>query len=131
MLTQSNLRQFTGTEGYLRWQPLLFPRMVLSEGAKYVAERGGEGNNSAWWLMDAIASHQPKCLKIEQLREIQFWTLKKNADGSALLTCQIDSGVKPTITQKIPYTDFSLDEIKLWVGPLNERLYVIYLPSES
>ena len=118
MLTQSDLRQFTGTEGYFRWQPLLFPRMVLSDGAKHVAEYGGEEDNSAWWLMDAIASHQPKCLK-------------KNADGSALLTCQIDSDVKPTVSQKIPYTDFSLDEIRLWVGPLNERLYVIYLPSEN
>ena len=55
---QSNLAQFTGTEAYHRWSPL-FPRMVLTDGAMFVAKHGG--TSGAFWLMDAIVSHQPKC----------------------------------------------------------------------
>ena len=76
---QSTLDQFIGTEGYTRWSPL-FRRMVLTDGAKFVADNGGR--NGAYWLVDAIASHQPKALKNEMLREIQFWTLVvKEKDG--------------------------------------------------
>ena len=127
---QSQLDQFTGTEGYLRWSPL-FRRMVLTDGAKFVAENGG--TNGAFWLMDAIASHQPKALKNEMLRDIQFWTLEvKERDGrkSAVLTCRTDSDEKPTIIQKIEYTDFDLPKIDLWVEPLDENTYVILLPNE-
>jgi hypothetical protein len=127
---QSQLDQFTGTDGYVRWSPL-FRRMVLTDGAKFVADNGG--GNGAYWLMDAIASHQPKALKNEMLRDIQFWTLEvKEKDGrkSAVLTCRVDSGEKPVITQKIEYTDFDLPKIDLWVEPLDENTYVILLPNE-
>jgi len=127
---QSELDQFTGTERYTRWS-LLFGRMVLTDGAKFVAENGG--GNGAFWLMDAIASHQPKALKNEMLRDIQFWTLEvkeKNGRKSAVLTCRTDSGEKPVITQRIEYTDFDLPKIDLWVEPLDENTYVILLPSE-
>ena len=126
---QAELDQFIGTEGYTRWSPLLFRRMVLTDGAKFVAENGG-----AYWLMDAIASHQPKALKNPLLRYIQFWTLevkeKKNGSKSAVLTCCTDSGEKPTITQKFAHTDFDLPKIDLWVEPMDENTYVILLPSE-
>ena len=127
---QSQLDQFTGTEGYIRWSPL-FRRMVLTDGAKFVADNGG--GCGAYWLMDAIASHQPEALKNEMLRDIQFWTLEVAEDDgrkSAVLTCRTDSGEKPTITQKIEYTDFDLPKIDLWVAPLDETTYAIYLPSE-
>jgi len=127
---QAELDQFTGTDGYTRWSPL-FRRMVLTDGAKFVALNGGA--NGAFWLMDAIASHQPKALKNEMLREIQFWKLEvkeKNGSKSAVLTCRFDSGEKPFITQKIEYTDFDLDKIDLWVEPLDENTYVILLASE-
>jgi hypothetical protein len=127
---QSELDQFTGTERYTRWS-LLFGRMVLTDGAKFVAENGG--GNGAFWLMDAIASHQPKALKNEMLRDIQFWTLEvkeKNGRKSAVLTCRTDSGEKPVITQRIEFTDFDLPKIDLWVEPLDENTYVILLPSE-
>jgi hypothetical protein len=123
-----DLAQFYGTEGYLQYSPL-FPRMFLTDGAKYVAENGG--TNGAFWLMDAIASHQPQALKNESLREIQFWTLTINPDRSADLVCRVDCDRKPTITQHIEYTDFDLPKIDLWVGPLDGvSKYVIYLPSE-
>jgi len=127
---QSQLDQFTGTEGYIRWSPL-FPRMALTDGAKFVADNGG--TSGAYWLMDAIASHQPKALKDERLREIQFWKLtvtENEGRKRAVLTCRADSGETPAITQRIEYTDFDLPEIDLWVGPMDERTYCILLPSE-
>jgi hypothetical protein len=105
--------------------------MVLSDGAMFVAKNGG--TSGAFWLMDAIASHQPKALKNEILREMQFWNLKvteKNGSKSAVLTCREDSGRKPVITQKIEYMDFDLPEIDLWVGPVDESTYTILLPGE-
>ena len=109
----------------------MFPRMVLTDGTKFVADNGGR--HGAYWLMDAIASHQPKALKNEMLRDIQFWTLavaEKDGRKSAVLTCRADSGEKPVITQKIEYTDFDLPKIDLWVEPLDENTYVILLPCE-
>ncbi len=127
---QDQLIQFTGTDGYIRWSPL-FPRMTLTDGAKFVADNGG--TSGAYWLMDAIASHQPKALKDERLREIQFWKLtvtEKDGRKSAVLTCRADSGEKAAITQEIEYTDFDVPEIDLWVGPVDEKTYCILLPSE-
>ena len=126
----NDLAQFSGTEQYHRWS-ILFRRMVLSDGAMFVANNGG--TSGAFWLMDAIASHQPKALKNERLREMQFWNLKvteKDGSKSAVLTCRADSGEKPIITQKIEYTDFDLPEIDLWVGPVDESTYTILLSSE-
>jgi len=127
---QSQLDQFTGTEAYTRWSPL-FRRMLLTDGAKFVADNGG--GSGAYWIMDAIASHQPKAMRNERLREMQFWKLEvTETDGmrSAVLTCRVDSGEEPVITQKIEYTDFDLPEIDLWVAPLDENNYVIMLPTE-
>jgi hypothetical protein len=124
---QDQLRQFTGTEGYHRWSPL-FRRMVLTDGVKFVADNGG--THGAYWLADAIASHQPTAMKNVELRDMQFWNLTVKPDHSAVLTCRADSGRKPAITQRIEYTDFDLPEIDLWVGPVDETTYTILLPSE-
>ena len=75
----------------------------------------------------------PKALKDERLREFQFWKLTvtdKDGRKSAVLTCRADKGEKPAITQRIEYTDFDLPEIDLWVGPMDEKHFVIMLPSE-
>jgi hypothetical protein len=54
----SNLGFFTGTEKWTRY-PCLCPHIVLlTDGALFVAEHGGEDDNSAYWLIDAIASYQ-------------------------------------------------------------------------
>ena len=126
------LAQFSGTEGYHRWS-IMFRRMVLTDGTLFVAKNGG--TSGAFWLFDTIASHQPKALKNEMLRDIQFWKLTvkegKNGSKSAVLECRTDSGEKPFITQKIEYTDFDLPEIDIWVGPVDEAIgQVVYLPSE-
>lgn len=118
------LGHFTGTEALNRWSPL-FRRTLLTDGALYVAENGG-----AFWLLDAIASHQPKAMKNERLRKFQIWELKVNhKSGHAVLTCREDSDVKPAITQRINYTDFELDQIKFYVEFDGEH-QTIMLPSE-
>jgi hypothetical protein len=123
-MTTHDLAQFTGTEGYTRWSPL-FRSMCLTDGAKFLAEKAG-----AYWLMDAIASHQPNARrKNADLKDFQLWTLKVK-DNKATLTCQADSDQTATIRQRIEYTDFPLAEIKLYVMPLDEKHFVIMQPSE-
>lgn len=125
---QSHLANFYGTDGYHRLVPFC-PSLVFTDGCLALAEKGG-----AFWLMDAIASHQPKAMRDHMLRDIQFWKLKVNADKSAILTCSRDEG-DVAITQRIPYTDFPLDEVKVWVelggeSPEGRRMMVAMLPSE-
>jgi hypothetical protein len=126
MLSETDLMQFTGTDEYHRWS-ILFRNVVLTDGAKFVADNGG--GHGAYWLMDAIASYQPRLRKHRDVRlqEIQFWNLAVK-DGQGILTCRADSGEKPVITQRIDYTDFDRS-IDLWVEP-SDDLWVILLPSE-
>jgi hypothetical protein len=127
-LNPGDLAQFTGTAGWHKWSPL-FPKMTLTDGARYVAEHGGE--NGAYWLMDAIASHQPELLKNPRLQDAQFWTLSVNPDKTAKLTCVEDSDCPPCVEQHIDYTDFDLNELRLYCMPLGDGAhYTILLPSE-
>ena len=121
-LQESDLRNFTGTEHYYR-DPLT--RLIYTDGVKYVAEKAG-----AYWLITAIGSHQidPK-LRRGRLRDLQFWKLEVKDDKSAVLTCRADSDVPPAITQEIPYSDFPLKSIEIWVGR-DEQGMICYLPSE-
>jgi hypothetical protein len=112
-----NLHQFTGTENYYRH--LL--GIVYTDGVQYLAQEAG-----AYWLIDAIASWQidPVILKDWMLQEIQFWKLQVNSDNSAVLSCERDTD-DVVLTQDIPFTDFPLESIKLY---LNHK--VLMLPSE-
>ena len=53
-----NLSYFTGTEQWTRYACLCPHIVLLTDGVLYVAEHGGEDDNSAYWLIDAIASYQ-------------------------------------------------------------------------
>jgi len=77
----------------------------------------------AYWLIDAIASHQPRCRKDKMLRDMQFWFLRKKKDGW-ILECERDQDDVAFI-QKIEHSDFPLDVIQIWVQD-----NVILLPSE-
>jgi hypothetical protein len=123
------LAHCSGTEpgGYLRHKPFGGRGIVLAQGARFLAERVG-----AWWLMDAILSHQPEARKDEMLRDFQIWRLRVK-DKAAVLTCERDTD-DVAITQEIPYTDFPLDEVKLYLelgsaDGVNPD-YVLMLPSE-
>lgn len=131
MSLEMELRQFTGTTGYFRPQPKLFPRFVLTDGARYLAE-----NAEAFWLMDAIASLQvhPKISEHPRLNELQFWRLKVADDKSAVLSVEWDKD-EVVHTQSIEYTTFPLKSLLLYVAPSMLNFpegfaQVCYLPSE-
>jgi len=128
-----DLRQFTGTTGYFRPQPLLFPCFLLTDGTRYLAEKA-----EAFWLFDAIASLQahPKVKGHEKLNELQFWRLEVAEDESAVLSVEWDKE-QVVYSQAIEYTDFPLKSLLLYVAPSivklkreNRAVKVCYLPSE-
>ena len=115
-LTAADLHQFTGTENWHRFG--INRKVLCTDGAKYVADHGG-----AYWLLDAIAIAQ-LYEKTVSGEAFQVWTLTVNADRSASLTCD-DGNNNIVYTQQIEFTDFPLDEIRLYFTD-----NVILLPSE-
>jgi hypothetical protein len=124
-----NLQHFCGSEQYYKhWLGLCY-----TDGIKYLAE-----NAQCFWLIDAIASHQPTAKKNPRLKEFQLWFIhvgtghefiKPKAGNAAVLTCWEDTPKaesKPVIIQQIPFTDFPLKEIKLY---LKEK--ILLLPDEN
>ena len=127
---EKRLAQYCGTEGY-RFTPITKAAdMVYTDGVKEMAELCG-----AFWLLELIASYQPRCMKDRSLREIQFWTLTVK-DKKGIVTCERDSD-DVFLTQEIEHTNFPLDEMKVWLelgetsfgqGPV--EVMVAMLPSE-
>ena len=103
-ITQQALDGFYGTS---QWYRHIFGRLIYTDGIHFLTENG------AAWLVDAIASYQGAKLD-KQTEGFQLWKLKVT-DGSAILTCQADSNTPNLVRQKIPYTDFPLAEITLYV----------------
>ncbi len=104
---EANLPHFTGTESYtnLRY-PWLKSRFLLTDGTRYLAETA-----QAFWLMDAIASHQ--AAKKVASEPFQVWKLSVNEKQQAMLTCT-DGNENILAQQEIPYTSFPLAEITLY-----------------
>jgi hypothetical protein len=115
-LTAADLRQFTGSENWYRHG--INRNVVFTDGAKHIADRGG-----AYWLLDAIAIAQlyEKSVAAEAF---QVWRLKVNPDRSARFTCD-DGNRNLVYKQDLEFTDFPLDEIKLYFTD-----NTILLPSE-
>lgn len=117
-LTQAELDAFTGTDNIYQHS---LGNIYYTDGVKYLATQG-----QAFWLLDAIASYQTsKLLDQQDLAEFQLWQLTVAPDKSAVLTCQSDSNNEPVVTQNIPYTDFPLTTIKLYLAD-----QILLLPSE-
>ena len=88
-------------------------RATYSDGVKFVAEKAG-----AYWLIDAITSHQPKAAPACQ--GFQHWTLTKNKTGSGAKLVCTDGGIggakaKVVVKQSIPFTDFPLPSIEMYL----------------
>jgi hypothetical protein len=130
MIDKNILAGFGGSEQWHKWSPL-FPNVTLTDGAKYIADNGGQ--SGAYWLMDAIASQIEEAKKANEMcADFQSWELKVNLqEHTAVLTCIPDTGMDPVVTQNFEYTDFDLPELKLWVEPGGpEDTMVILLPDE-
>lgn len=111
---KAELLGFTGTENYYK-HPL---GLRYTDGVKHLAELAG-----AYWLLDAIASWQPKASKIDE--EFQLWELTVNANRSAVLCFKQDSNLPAAIKQEIEYTDFPVGSFRLYV-----EQGIALLPSE-
>ncbi|MEG5170814.1 DUF6876 family protein [Microcoleus sp. B3-D7] len=127
---QIGLQHCTGTTQYFKHS---LTKLQYTEGIQYLAE-----NAESYWLIDAIASYQHQLGKKENLKQFQVWLLivgddhkiiKSAVNHDAVLTCWEDTpktGDKPVIRQDIPFTDFPLPEMKLYV-----KDSILMLPSEN
>jgi hypothetical protein len=116
-LTSTDLAQFTGTENWYR-HPIV-GKMLYTDGIRYMMNKAG-----AYWLIDEIAFQQyhPR-VKTE---EFQVWVLIVDLEQSTgALKCEDGNG-RILCSKQIPYTDFPLAEIKIYVSD-----NVILLPSEN
>ena len=111
---QSELSQFIGTEKLYR----ITHRHVLTDGTKYLAEQA-----KCFWLMTAIASHLTR--SYDDYFAVARLVVK---DSSAVLTLD-DGNANIFASQAIEYTDFPLNEIKLYCSFDGEH-WVIMLTSE-
>jgi hypothetical protein len=111
---QSGLDQCCGSEHWYR-QPL--GGFTYTDGVKFLAVEA-----NAYWLIDLIASHQ-KAVKRSSAADFQVWELRVES-ASAVATCR-DDDKNEVVRQEIPYTDFPLPYIKLWLTD-----EVLLLPSE-
>ena len=107
-LTEQELRQFTGTEQWYKH----YLGGLYTDGVQYMAGKAG-----AFWLLDVIFSYRRK-------EPFQIWTLKVK-DRVGVVTMREDTGQPVKVRQEIPYTDFPLAEIKLYLID-----GVLLLPSE-
>ncbi len=126
---RNNLSNFYGSENFYAAGPL-FRGSCFTEGMKYIAEKA-----SAFWLIDAILSHHKTNKALQAKHEEYFWKLTLNEDDDgARLVCEDGNGGE-LASQDIPYTDFPLDKIDVWVGPRygqdqKQCGWTVYLPSE-
>jgi hypothetical protein len=104
-LSEVQLRQFTGSENWYRHG--INRAVLFTDGAKFLADQGG-----AYWLLDIIAIAQQHDARVSG-EEFQVWNLKVHSDRSATVFCDDGNG-NPVYTQEIPFTDFPLDEVKLY-----------------
>lgn len=103
MLNSSTLSGFYGTETYTRKN--MFGRtMMLTDGARYIADNGGKGENSgAWWLTDIFQTLPPE---IWNRQDFIVGKLIPNKTTSGAVFVAEDGNGNELYKQRIPYTDF-------------------------
>ena len=109
----ADLDQFHGTDHW--YQHGLTP-IKYTDGVRFLADGAG-----AFWLIDDICFAQ-KCRAV-CAEEFQTWTLKV-VDKTATLTCDDGNG-RVVYSKRIEFTDFPMQEIKLWLTD-----QALLLPSE-
>lgn len=110
-----HLQQFTGTNYYYPHSIVGSGKLLLTDGCQFLREKA-----NCYWLFDILSSYQYKLSK----EPFQSWKLKKEVSGGWEIIAT-DGNTKQLVTQKIPYSDFPMDEVKLF---LSEG--VVMLPSE-
>lgn len=110
------LTHFHGTENYYRhWLGLNY-----TDGVKYIADKAG-----AYWFLDIVASYQRYLSQFPGMNDFQVWQLSVNVEvSSGVVVCE-DGNENEMVRQDLPFTDFPLQRISLWV-----ENGTILLPSE-
>jgi len=93
------LAQFYGT---CQWWKNAALNFTYTDGIKYLWE-----SCESYWLLTAISSYK-------RTEPFQVWTLTVK-DRIATLTMKEDKNLPVLVKQEIPYTDFPLDEIQVWL----------------
>ena len=124
----AELPHFTGTDEYHR---IVYPWLrstdfLLTDGVKHLAGKAGVIGGSAYWLIDLIASYQRE--KPVKGEPFQVWKLTVK-DSVGKVTCEDGNG-RSLASQDIPYTDFALDEITLYVTCDDFSGIIVMLTSE-
>lgn len=91
--------------------------VLLTDGALYLAEHGGAGATTAFWLMDVIASYQGE-KRMKRIESPQLWRIECSGEGSKR-SCVVSCGNnpnKPIIRQEIESTNFLLNEFELYAS---------------
>lgn len=115
MINENTLGYFTGSEEFHRYGP----KLVYTDGVKYVCEEG-----EAWWILDLINSYELHVKPVIE-EEFQVWRLQVDLETKeAKMICD-DGNDNIIITQRIPFTDFPLKEIKFYY-----ENGILMLPSE-
>lgn len=111
---EHNLRQFTGTDGYIRHTN----KVVITDGVLYLAE-----NAACYWLLDLFASY------LHYIKDEAFTCLKlQRINQSATVT--IDDGNGNVLAQQhVAYTDFPLSTLTLY-GCWTGEYWAVMLTSE-
>jgi len=98
------LAHFTGDlDRYRHWTG----QLIYTPGIRHLAERAG-----AFWLIDLIASWQldPKVRR----EPFQVWKLDVRPDHTAIAVAT-DGNAATLTSQDIPFTDFPLPTISVWL----------------
>lgn len=111
---ESALQHFYGSENsYYRQTPS--GRIDYTDGIRFLQQHG------CYWLIDAISSYQTPEFKAEDDR--QFWKLIVDLKTQqAKLICDDGNG-NIRVNREIPYTDFPLPEIKIYVE-ISDRVFL-------
>ena len=104
----TELAHFSGTENYYR----VYPKLLLTDGAKHLADAAG-----AYWLFDIVFSMLPQVPRNERMFVVE---LVRKLPGSGATFRAHDGGrgdgpERDYYLQKIPYTDFPLEEYEFYV----------------
>lgn len=126
LLTSEELRaglaQCTGTSTWFRFSIGPATLGLYTEGVQYLAK-----NAECYWLLMEIFTVQAD--ERVQQEPFQVWDLGVDLEKQcAVLTCE-DGNHGELYKKEIPYTDFPLEEISLWVE-YEEGIPVLLLPLE-
>jgi hypothetical protein len=109
------LSQYTSTTQYFR----IGPRQLITDGVKHLADHA-----ECYWLLDAAFSH------LQEIGTADWFVLVRlEVKGSRATMYYEDGNGHEHARQEIPYTDFPLNQQKLYACWDGEH-WVLMLPGE-